>query len=109
MEAAPQADLRCECWPGREVLLAPGLRPELRRLGSRLASPCAPGECALRLGDDAPEMRGVGVNPDALKRVPMGRKGVPMDIANAVMFLASPASDYIAGHSLVVDAGWTIQ
>lgn len=61
------------------------------------------------LGDDAPPMRGVGVNPDALKRVPMGRKGVPMDIANAVMFVASEYSDYIAGHSLVVDAGWTIQ
>ena len=61
------------------------------------------------LGTDAPPMRGVGVNPDALKRVPMGRKGVPMDIANAVMFAASEYSDYMAGHSLVIDAGWTIQ
>jgi NAD(P)-dependent dehydrogenase (short-subunit alcohol dehydrogenase family) len=61
------------------------------------------------LGSDAPPMRGVGVNPDALKRVPMGRKGVPDDIANAVMFAASPYSDYMAGHSLVIDGGWTIQ
>lgn len=52
---------------------------------------------------------GVGVNPDALKRVPMGRKGAPVDIANAVMFLASDYADYVAGHSLVVVGGWTIQ
>ncbi len=61
------------------------------------------------LGDDAPPMRGVGVNPDALKRVPVGHKGVPDDIANAVMFLASDFSNYVSGHSLVVDGGWTIQ
>jgi NAD(P)-dependent dehydrogenase (short-subunit alcohol dehydrogenase family) len=61
------------------------------------------------LGDDAPPMRGVGVNPDALKRVPAGHKGVPMDIANAVLFLASDFSGYVVGHSLVVDGGWTIQ
>lgn len=62
------------------------------------------------LGDDAPNMaRGVGVNPDALKRVPAGRKGVPLDIANAIMFAASPYAGYMAGHSLVIDAGWTVQ
>lgn len=61
------------------------------------------------LGEDAPPMRGVGVNPDALKRVPAGQKGVPEDIANAVLFLASDYSNYVSGHSLVVDGGWTIQ
>jgi NAD(P)-dependent dehydrogenase (short-subunit alcohol dehydrogenase family) len=62
------------------------------------------------LGDDAPDMaRGVGVNLDALRRVPAGKKGVPMDIANAIMFAASPYASYMAGHSLVIDAGWTIQ
>lgn len=68
------------------------------------------GNSARILGDDAPNMaRGVGVNPDALKRVPAGRKGVPLDIANAIMFAASPYAGYMAGHSLVIDAGWTIQ
>ncbi len=61
------------------------------------------------LGSDAPPMRGVGVNPDALKRVPAGRKGVPNDIANAIMYAASPYSNYMNGHSLVIDGGWTIQ
>jgi NAD(P)-dependent dehydrogenase (short-subunit alcohol dehydrogenase family) len=61
------------------------------------------------LGTDAPPMGGVGVNPDALKRVPAGRKGVPGDIANAILFAASPYSNYMNGHSLVIDGGWTIQ
>lgn len=78
--------------------VCPGMiQTEMRRHSTRI------------LGDDAPQMRGVGVNPDALKRVPMGRKGVPADIANAVLFLASDYSDYVSGHSLVVDGGWTIQ
>jgi len=61
------------------------------------------------LGADAPPMRGVGVNPEALKRVPAGRKGVPDDIANAILYAASPYSNYMNGHSLVIDGGWTIQ
>lgn len=61
------------------------------------------------LGEDAPPMRGVGVNPDALKRVPAGKKGGVEDIAQAIMFAASPFSNYMNGHSLVIDGGWTIQ
>ena len=61
------------------------------------------------LGADAPLMKGVGVNPDALKRIPAGKKGEPQDIANAIMYAASPYSNYMSGHSLVIDAGWTIQ
>jgi 2-deoxy-D-gluconate 3-dehydrogenase len=40
------------------------------------------------------------------KRIPAGRWGVPSDIAGAVVFLASPASDFIHGTVLPVDGGW---
>jgi NAD(P)-dependent dehydrogenase (short-subunit alcohol dehydrogenase family) len=45
---------------------------------------------------------------DAYKsKVPMGRMGMPDDIAPAVTFLLSNESKYITGHNLIVDGGWT--
>ena len=41
-----------------------------------------------------------------LARIPAGRWGTPKDIQGAAVFLASPASDYISGHVLVIDGAW---
>lgn len=41
-----------------------------------------------------------------LERIPAARWGKPEDVAGAVVFLASSASDYISGHILAVDGGW---
>jgi len=38
---------------------------------------------------------------------PMGRPATVEDVANAVLFLASPESRHITGQTLVVDGGWT--
>jgi 2-deoxy-D-gluconate 3-dehydrogenase len=39
-------------------------------------------------------------------RIPAARWGTPSDLAGAVVFLASAASQYMNGHVLVVDGGW---
>jgi NAD(P)-dependent dehydrogenase (short-subunit alcohol dehydrogenase family) len=35
------------------------------------------------------------------------RIGEPMDVAGAVVFLASPAASLITGHTILIDGGWT--
>lgn len=40
-----------------------------------------------------------------LARAPLGRLGEPEDVADACLFLASPAARWITGHNLVVDGG----
>ena len=44
-----------------------------------------------------------------LDRIPLGRLGHLDEIANAIVFLASPAAALMTGTSLVVDGGWTAQ
>jgi NAD(P)-dependent dehydrogenase (short-subunit alcohol dehydrogenase family) len=43
-----------------------------------------------------------------LARIPMGRVGKPDDIAGVVLFLCSSEADYVTGHVLVADGGWTL-
>ena len=41
-------------------------------------------------------------------RTPAGYWGVPEDLQGAVIFLASPASNYVSGHNLMVDGGMSV-
>lgn len=56
-------------------------------------------EMTAALGDEARE--------EFLARIPLGRLGLPDDVANLALFLASPMSDYITGQVICVDGGLT--
>ena len=44
---------------------------------------------------------------DVLSRIPLGRIGEPMEVAAAVVYLASPAASLVTGTTLLIDGGWT--
>ena len=43
-----------------------------------------------------------------LARIPMGRIADPSEIADAVIYLASPRASYVTGVVLPVDGGWAV-
>ena len=57
-------------------------------------------EMTAKLGDETLDL--------IRKEIPLGRLGAPQDVADAVLFLASPAADFITGHVLTVDGGLTV-
>ena len=44
---------------------------------------------------------------DYMHKLPPGRFGDPAEVAAAVVFLSSPASDFVFGQQLMVDGGYT--
>lgn len=66
----------------------------------------APGYFATPMTDKLNE-RDPKFYQELVSRVPLGRFGRGKDLAGAVVFLASDASSYVTGHTLVVDGGYT--
>ena len=61
----------------------------------------APGFIETRMTGVLTEAQKEGI----LKKIPMGKLGIPQDVAKAALFLASDLSDYITGQVLTVDGG----
>jgi len=75
-----------------------------RELGRRAitVNAVAPGLVLTEMGKSVPET----VREQWLASIPLGRFGEPREIADAVLFLASPLASYITGQTLQVNGGW---
>jgi NAD(P)-dependent dehydrogenase (short-subunit alcohol dehydrogenase family) len=62
----------------------------------------------IRKDEGAHRAIGPGVLTSQTERIPLGRIGLPADVAAAVAFLASPEAGYITGQCLHVDGGLVI-
>jgi 3-oxoacyl-[acyl-carrier protein] reductase len=76
---------------------------EFAKRGIR-ANAVAPGFIKTEMTDVLPDK----VKEMALEAIPMKRFGEPLDIAKAVLFLASDLSEYITGQVIVVDGGMAV-
>ncbi|MBT4429815.1 MAG: SDR family oxidoreductase, partial [Nitrospinaceae bacterium] len=45
----------------------------------------------------------------ALSRTPLGRFGLPEDLIGTVVFLASRASNYVTGQTILVEGGRSVE
>lgn len=64
----------------------------------------APGFIQTKMTDSLSESQKESI----LKEIPLGRMGIPIEIAHAVWFLASPLSSYMTGQVMTVDGGMVI-
>lgn len=76
---------------------------ELASRGIRVNA-VAPGYISTDMTESLPEE----VRKQILGQIPLGRIGVPEEVARTVVFLASPAASYITGQTLSVDGGMAI-
>ncbi len=61
----------------------------------------------IRTPGTAEELSNPASRAHILSMIKLGRIGEPMDVAGAVVFLASPAASLITGTTILVDGGWT--
>jgi len=88
---------------GGIVGMTEALAVELAPFGIRVNA-IAPGMIDTPMID--PVKKDPGTMEAMLARVPMHRVGKPEEVSNMVLFLASDASSYITGSTVVIDGGW---
>jgi NAD(P)-dependent dehydrogenase (short-subunit alcohol dehydrogenase family) len=85
---------------GLTSVLAVALAPHGIRVNA-----VAPGWCNTAMNKVAADSTLV---QERLKLIPLHRVGEPEEMAEAVLFLASPRAGYVTGQTFTIDGGWTL-
>jgi len=87
---------------GGVVAMTKGWAKEFARKGAKIrVNSVSPGYCRTPMIESVPEK----VLEPIIAKTPLGRLAMPIDIANAVLFLCSEESVFITGQVLRVDGG----
>jgi NAD(P)-dependent dehydrogenase (short-subunit alcohol dehydrogenase family) len=90
------------------IHLTRSLAAEWAGRGVRVNS-ISPGYTRTQLVEDLVQTpTGQAIMPRWLALTPLGRMGEVTDLQGAVVYLAAPASDFMTGHDLVVDGGYSV-
>jgi 3-oxoacyl-[acyl-carrier protein] reductase len=69
----------------------------------------APGDIATEANQELlEELKRRGISGHYFRKIPLGRRGEPREIGQAVVFLASEDASYITGATLIIDGGFLI-
>jgi NAD(P)-dependent dehydrogenase (short-subunit alcohol dehydrogenase family) len=92
---------------GAVITLTKNMAIDFGRKGIRVNAVC-PGFIRTPLLAGTFELEGLEeVRDRIVDATQLGRLGQPVEIANAVLFLASDEASFVTGHAMVVDGGYT--
>ena len=104
--AQEQASIYCAT-KAAQVSLAQSMALELAPYRIRVNA-VAPGDIATESNAEiGAQMQKMGISKSYLRRTPLGRRGRPIDVGNAVAFLLSPQAAFITGTTLKIDGGFS--
>lgn len=104
----PQKQVHYNASKAGVVQLTRTLAVEWATRGVRVNS-ISPGYTRTKLLEDLMETpTGQQMVPEWIERTPMHRLGEVTDLQGAVVYLASEVSDFMTGHDLVIDGGYTV-
>lgn len=86
-------------------MMTKGLALELAPHGIRVNA-IAPGVILTEMTKE--DLEEATVREEAVRKIPLGRLGMPLDVARAALFLASDESDYITGSLIFVTGGFEV-